>query len=41
MERIRDLYDNITGIRPQGQTSPRLREEDRSLDEGDDTYDDR
>ncbi|MBK7324082.1 lysophospholipid acyltransferase family protein [Candidatus Neomicrothrix sp.] len=41
MERIRDLYDNITGIRPQGQTSPRLREEDRSLDEGDGTYDDR
>ena len=41
MERIRDLYDNITGIRPQGQTSPRLREEDRSLAAGDGTYDDR
>ena len=29
MDKIRDLYDNVTGIRPQGQTSPRLREEDR------------
>lgn len=35
MDKIRDLYDNVTGIRPKGQTSPRLREEDRpeELDE--------
>jgi 1-acyl-sn-glycerol-3-phosphate acyltransferase len=32
MERIRDLYDNITGIRPEGQTSPRLREEDTAFE---------
>ena len=28
---VRDLYDNVTGIRPENQTSPRLSEEDAKL----------
>ncbi|MEZ5382594.1 MAG: 1-acyl-sn-glycerol-3-phosphate acyltransferase [Microthrixaceae bacterium] len=34
MDQIRELYDNVTGIRPEHQTSPRLREEDRAIDAG-------
>lgn len=34
MDRIRDLYDNVTGIRPENQTSPRLSEEDAKLGSG-------